>query len=117
VTITATAGGVTLSALFTVVVRKGKEKEKDTPEKRGVVDKIRVEKIVKEAEKVAVREILQSGLISTPSLLPPGLAPVIPAAMQRGAFISAEERPPVGETVLDPPIEPEPKLGAQGEKG
>jgi hypothetical protein len=105
-TITATAG-VTLSALFTVVVRKGKEKEKEIAEKRGVVDKIRVEKIGKEADKV--REILQSGLISGPSPLTPGLAPVIPAAMLRGAFISAEERPPVGETVLNPSIEPEPE--------
>jgi hypothetical protein len=89
-TIFATSG-TTLTALFTVVQRKGKE----------IFDKVQPEKV--QAEKINQREILpkfqiddkvETRAVSSPSAVPTGTA-----------FIRAEERPPVGETILNPPKE------------
>jgi hypothetical protein len=93
-----------------VVQRKTKEKEKDIPEKT-VIDKRAKEKdreIFKRTEKVAekIRDLFAP--VATPLLPGPGSS--TPAAVQREAFIRAEERPPVGESVLNPAIEAAPEV-------
>lgn len=88
-TIFATAG-ITLSALFTVVQRKGKE----------IVDKSsQIEKV--QAEKIAFREILPESRIDKVETRATSSMP--PFSSTGSAFIRPEERPPVGEAVFNPP--------------
>jgi hypothetical protein len=91
-----------------VVARKGKEKEKEVKEaviaEKGRKDTKEREILKVRSDKVANREIL----VSLPPTPPPDVAPEVPAALQRAAFIRAEERPPVGETALNAPLAPEP---------
>jgi hypothetical protein len=88
-TIFATAG-ITLSALFTVVQRKGKE----------IVDKSsQVEKV--QAEKIGFREILPEFKIDKVETRATSSMP--PFSSTGSAFIRPEERPPVGEAVLNSP--------------
>ena len=110
-TIFATAG-TTLSALFTVVKKKIKEFEKNQ------FEKVQAEKV--QAEKVSGREILPefrladtviSRAVSAPAVAVP--SPASPIAAPTGAaFIRAEERPSVEETVLNPPVQGEPSADA-----
>ena len=105
-TISASAGGVTLSALFTVVERKRKEIFADKVQKEK---EIRVEKVQKEFEVAPkttdkVQKEKEADFIVAP----------IRTAPMREPFIRAAERPPVAEAVLNPPPEPKTDAAATG---
>lgn len=105
-TIFATSG-TTLSALFTVVQRKGKE----------IIDKSsRIEKV--QAEKISGREILPEFKLTEEvetkitSAASSSEEPI--TAPMSSAFIRMEERPPVGEVVLNPPVTQDQRTEAAG---
>ncbi|HMD20708.1 MAG TPA: DUF6519 domain-containing protein [Alloacidobacterium sp.] len=96
-TISATAG-VTLSALFTVVQRKGKEFEKVH------ADKIAEKSIsIETLPKVKLSDRVLSGSASATTVRASSVEDSISSA-KGAAFIRLEERPLVGEAVLSPPV-------------
>jgi len=97
-TISASSGGVVLSALFTVVQRKTKEGKEGKELKEG-----------KEAfaEKIRTREIITPAPASRRG--PLVLAPSDHAGPYLQVFIRPEERPPVGEAALNPVVHGVPK--------
>jgi hypothetical protein len=113
VTASTTNPASSLAALFTVVQKQGKEIEKVKLEKVQL-EKVVETKLVTEKLKTfdmisgnfADRALLVQGLAASQPLLSPEALP------QRAAFIRAEERPPVGEAVLNPPAPEEPRLDA-----
>jgi hypothetical protein len=90
-----------LTALFTVVRRKGKEIG---------VDKVQAEKI--QAEKVNGREILPEFKLS--GAVVPNNATTASTANKGVAFIRADERPPVGEAILSGSVRQEQKVEKTG---
>lgn len=111
-TITASAG-TTLSALFTVTSRKSRIKDvkdstKETAEKAAVRETIQ-DVGVKGPADTKLRDTLPSP--SPASTVLPSLVAASPGIAHSQAFIRPEERPPVGEAVLNPPVEPEPSVG------
>lgn len=96
-TILATSG-VTLSALFTVVQKKTKEFEK-----------VQADKVIEKAIPVEVlpkTKLSDRALSTGVSAMPARTSPLSSFAAPMGAaFIRAEERPPVGDAVLNPSIE------------
>ena len=103
-TISATATN-TISALFTVVQRKGKEII-DKVTRKESVDKVQLEKV---SEKVLGREVLPQLRRSQPA--GPAGNPDVTGATEESrtnlpegaAFIRIEERPAVGDQALNPP--------------
>lgn len=104
-TITATAGQ-TLSALFTVVRRKTKE-IKDKDKDKDVIDKGKE----KDKERLKDLEKVREVILTPAPAVSSGLVSAGPtAAAQSQAFIRPDERPRVGESVLNPPTALEPKV-------
>ena len=97
-TISATSTN-TLSALFTVVQRKGKEII-DKVQRKETVEKVQLEKI---SDKVA-RDVLPQirGAGSNPAVQG-ATQPNQPSAPHGAPFIRIEERPAVGDQALNPP--------------
>jgi hypothetical protein len=115
-TISAQVGSVRLTAPLTVRRKIGKE----------TIGKEIGKELGKEIEKAAPRETIRPATktvkILTETLAPTragsapaGLDPGASTAPTAQAFILAEERPPVGEAVLNPPGPPEAKLEEKSE--
>lgn len=115
ITASTTSPASSLAALFTVVQKTSKEG------KETKLDKVQIEKITDSkalaAERLKVTDAI-SGNFADRALLaqglgaPPQAASSDDAVPQRAAFIRAEERPPVGDAVINPPTPEEARAEA-----
>ena len=105
-----------LAALFTVVQKKIKEIEKGQLKEKVQLEKVAENKLLV-TEKLKVTDMISGNfadkvlLAQSPAAAPQSSLPK-EAVPQRAAFIRAEERPPVGDAVLNPPAPEERKLEA-----
>jgi len=114
-TITAQAGNVTLSAILTVRVQKtiGKPESKEGQGKEGLRKEAGIEKrapietVVTGTKTIKVTDALPSSQVGSAPL---NLDGSVSTGQGAQAFILAEERPPVGEAVLNASAQPQAKL-------